>query len=156
MDINESVPNKEFAAPATKPSPFVADPDRHLVVAELLTAGSELSDATEQLLELMTQPGATPEQILDQAIELLSVYDELLEVLEIEIDSMDHRDFPGELPEDSNQAQKDLVGLYLIFDYDREVLRTVFGTIQAELLRFTPNKAEPYNELHKNPSSDRK
>jgi hypothetical protein len=143
MEPIEPTVNNQILTSATERSLLVPATDRKSNSAELLTVASELSGATQQLLEVMTESELAPEEILDQATQLLSVYDEYLEVLEMEIDSADQSDSVSEeAPQKPMDPPNDLIGLYLVFDYDREVLRTVFGIIEAELLKAAPGKTK--------------
>ncbi len=146
MEINGSVLTQEPGGSSKEKLKTAVSHDKTWPLAELSNAASELAEATEKLMELMMEPGVTPDQALEQGTELLSVYDEYLEVLETEIESTAEAPLLNDDEKESQQGPDDLIGLYLIFDYDREILRTVFGHIQSELLRKTDKETAPLDQ----------
>jgi hypothetical protein len=103
---------------------------------ELIEAGTDLVAMTEEFFELTTSPSFTDADFVREGASLLAIYDEYLELLELEID-------PGQGGTETDRTTAELEPLYIRFDYDRSVLAAMVGTMGDESLNEAVEGADP-------------
>jgi hypothetical protein len=100
------------------------------VLGQLLSAASALIDTSDSFLAAVSAREITKADFFCSSTDLLAIYDEFLAMVKGALEAAGQ---VSEEDENRKLREKDLVKLFVAFDYDRQLLAGAFALLQQQL-----------------------